>query len=97
DMLIRNLEFGKSARKRVRVELGISPRHRHLPDVHHTLHLWLLQQFDEFFKAPIGVSDREKRQCHGRLHTWFRALPLWAATWSVLSLSISYRGSSFEA
>src|SRR5205814_10468037 len=98
-MLIRNADGHQSAGKRVLVELRIGFGHRDFSDIRDKVNMGSTQQLDELLDASVGMADREE----GKLHTpplpdvCSRALALWAAIWSVLSLLISYWGSSFDA
>ena len=56
------------------------------------------QQVDKDLDAAAGMADGEERQVHApNRQARVSALPLCAAIWSVLSLLISYCGSSSEA
>ena len=58
------------------------------------LHAGRDQQRTERLQAAIGMADRVERMGHRWRPIRVRALPLCAAMWSVLSLWISYCGSS---
>lgn len=97
---IENLKAFQRLRKRLFVELRVCPRPRHFSDVLNENNISLAQRSNERLKAPVGMVDGEEWKRHVRrfyLRVRLRALPLWAAMWSVLSLLISYWGSSSEA
>src|ERR1019366_8026607 len=92
--------FGSvGVRQRVQIELRRRSRARDRAHVHEQRDVNLPQERHEFGEGPCGVADGEEGI--GRLAIHFRSFvsadPLCIAMWSVVSLLISYCGSSLLA
>src|SRR5262249_42674878 len=94
-VLVSDLELGQRLRKHIAIVLWIGARARNAADIDHASDLRFLQQLHELPHWPGCMSDGEKRVRHLSLAVDYRrmslsAAPLCRATWSVLSLLISY-------
>ena len=90
---------GKRARHRVRIELRRHPRPWDRAHVHQQRDVNLPQESDEFGERPRGVTDGEDGIARLAIHvrSFVSAAPLCIAMWSVVSLLVSYCGSSLLA
>src|SRR5450759_2024913 len=104
DLIICNLKIRQGSRKALSIELRICPRPRDSAHIDDDANFRSGEQFDEFSKRVRGMANGEERIVHA-VHCAFEfahysqprclsTVALCKATWSVLSLFISYCGSS---
>src|SRR5690606_28680656 len=92
---IADLPLGQRLGQVVDVELRIGARAGKAAHIDHHHHPGLAQHPGEIIQAAVGMADGCELRHHQPILV--SAPPLWAAMWSVLSLLISYCGSSGDA
>src|SRR5262245_3878062 len=102
ETLVADLILRQRLRQNIAIVLRIGARARDGSHIHHEPDLLRLEQVHELAHRTGRMSDGEERERHVSLAIDQRrmslsAVPLCRATWSVLSLLISYCGSSLLA